>query len=331
MKQYLMKLLEHGQLSPEETRQIMLNITREKYPEVQIAALLALIQSRGATPEEAEGFRQAMMETGLKVDLEGRKAIDIVGTGGDGKNTFNISTCTCFVVAGAGYQVAKHGNFSATSVSGASTVLQMHGVRFTADHAKLLESIDRSGVAFLHAPLFALAMKYVGPIRKSLGFPTVFNLLGPLINPAEPEYNMLGVANLELMRIYRSILSGKGAKFSLVNSLDGYDEISLTGDFKVSTPAGERIYSPSELGLPASRPEELGGGSSPEDAARIFDEVLEGRGGAARSNTVIANAAFAIHTIKPECPLPDCIAEARESLESGKALGCFRKFVEINS
>lgn|SRR5574344_287206 len=331
MKQYLTKLLNHEQLSSEETDTIMLNITKGMYPDTQIAALLALIQARGVTVDEILGFRNAMMQTRLPIDLSGYDAIDIVGTGGDGKNTFNISTCACFLVAGAGYKVAKHGNFAATSVSGASTVLQQHGVKFSDNEGRLLQSLDESGVTYFHAPLFAKAMKFVGPVRKSLGFPTVFNLLGPLINPGQPKFQLLGVSNLEQMRLYTEVLGKLGIGYTVVSSLDGYDEISLTWDFKVATPKYEKVYHPEGLGFAISNPRELSGGETPEDAAKVFDKVLAGTATTSQMETVIANAAFAINTLTPGKSLADSVAEARESLESGKALASFKKFVEINS
>jgi anthranilate phosphoribosyltransferase len=330
MKQYLLRLLKQGTLSSDETKEILLNITQEKYPQAQIAALLTILQMRGVVTDELIGFREALMQTRLPVDFSPYKPIDIVGTGGDCKNTFNISTCACFVVAGAGYKVAKHGNYAATSVSGASTVMEQHGVKFTNDNDKLIRSMEECNIAYLHAQLFNPAMKFVGPTRKQLQFPTVFNLLGPIVNPCMPSYQLLGVANLSQMRLYCEVLTRLGVGFSVITSLDGYDEISLTGDFKVCTSDYEHIYSPEDLGLSRTEPEDLYGGSTPEEAAAVFDSVLEGTAGKSRIQTVLANAGFAIHTLDPSKPIADCIAEARESLESGKALRTLRKFIEIN-
>ena len=235
MKEILLKLKNGETLTTQETYEIMLGINEGRFTEIQIAAMLAMMEMRGTTVDELLGFRKGLLETRIAVDLSEFSPIDIVGTGGDGKNTFNISTCACFVVAGAGYHVAKHGNFGATSVRGASNVIQEHGVIFTNNREKLARSIEKSGVAYLHAQLFHPAMKNIAPVRKALQVPTVFNLLGPLINPATPEYQLLGVANLEQMRFYTNTLRKTGTYFTVVTSIDGYDEISLTDEVKVMT------------------------------------------------------------------------------------------------
>lgn len=235
MKAILTRLFNHEELTSEETKQILLNITKEMYPEAQIAALLTAFQMRSITVDELIGFREALMETRLPIDFAPYRPIDIVGTGGDGKNTFNISTCACFVVAGAGYKVAKHGNYGATSVSGASNVIEQHGVRFTNNPDTLKRSMEECNIAYLHAQLFNPAMKFVGPVRKTLGVRTLFNLLGPLVNPCCPAYQLLGVADLSQMRLYTNVFYKLGIDFAVVNSLDSYDEISLTDEFKVMT------------------------------------------------------------------------------------------------
>ncbi len=331
MKAFLTNLIEGGTLSREDTHEIMVNITKEKYSEQQIAALLMGIQMQGATVDELLGFRDGLLETGKAIDLSPYETLDIVGTGGDGKNTFNISTCSAFVIAGAGYKVSKHGNVSATSVSGASDVIAAHGVKFSADHDQLVHSIEKSGVAYFHAPLFAYGMKYVGPTRRALQVPTCFNLLGPLVNPCRPKYNFLGTANLAQMRLYVSVLQKIGTKFGVVSSYDGYDEISLTGQFKVTTNTAEKVMTATDLGLSATKPESLYGGSTKNEAVRIFDNVLNGTSTEAQKEVVIANAAMAIGTVEQEKSNDDCVAMARESLDSGKALSAFKKFVEINS
>ena len=324
------KLLRHEELSSDETRQILLDITEEKYPSEQIASLLAMLQLRGVSIDELLGLRQALMETGVPVDLSPYKPIDIVGTGGDGKNTFNISTCSCFVVAGAGYKVAKHGNYAATSVSGASTVMQQHGVVFKSDRDSLLRSIEESNMVYLHAQLFAKAMKFVGPVRKAVQFPTVFNLLGPMINPCRPAYQLLGVANLEQMRLYVNALNRLGIRYAVVNSLDGYDEISLTSEFKIATPDYEHLYRPEDLGFKTVSQSSLYGGDTAEKAAKIFDDVLENKATPAQKQAVVANSAAVIKVMEPQKSFEECVSIALESVESGKALGCFRKFLEIN-
>ena len=330
MKTILTRLFNHEELTAEESRQILLNISRGMYPEAQIAALLTVFQMRGITVDELTGFREALMETRVPIDFAPYRPIDIVGTGGDGKNTFNISTCACFIVAGAGYKVAKHGNYGATSVSGASNVIEQHGVRFTNNPDILKRSMEECNIAYLHAQLFNPAMKTVGSVRKALGVRTLFNLLGPLVNPCKPAYQLLGVADLSQMRLYTNVFYKLGIDFAVVNSLDNYDEISLTDEFKVMTRNYERIYRPQALGFSAVRPEELSGGACKEDAALIFDNVLNNRAEAAQTQCVIVNAAFAIQVMEPEKEIEECIAIARESLESGRALKTLKKFIEIS-
>lgn len=332
MKEVLNKMLNHEELSRTETRDIIVGITKDEFPTEQITALLTGLQMRGVTVDELLGFRDGILATGVKAILDCDKYIDVVGTGGDRKNTFNISTTSCFVIAGAGYKVAKHGNYAATSVSGASNVIHHHGVKFTADIDKLNRSINEAGIVYLHAQLFASAMKFVGPIRKALQFPTVFNLLGPLVNPSQPKAQLLGVANLDQMRLYRQVYQKLGIDYGIVNSIDGYDEISLTGDFKVATNNYERVFSPADLGFVPATPEELVGGANEDEAAEIFDAVLENRALQAQKNVVLANAAFGIQVMeKGMKSIEECVEIARESIDSGKALATFRKFAEINS
>lgn len=326
------RLLNHEELQREETKNLLVAITQGELNDPEIAALLTAIQMRGITVEELLGFRDGILETGVPVPLQCDRYIDVVGTGGDRKNTFNISTTACFVIAGAGYKVAKHGNFSATSVSGASNVIKNHGVMFTDDADKLNRSLDECGIVYLHAQLFAKAMKFVGAIRKALPFPTFFNLLGPIINPSKPQCQLLGVANLNQMRLYQQVYQRIGIDYGIVNSIDGYDEISLTSDFKVTTNDYERVFKPADLGFNIARPEELVGGATEEEAAQIFDAVLQGTALQAQKNIVMANAAFAIQVLeKGKKSIEECIDIARESLDSGKALSTFRRFVEINS
>lgn len=325
------RLLNHEELQREETKNLLIAITQGELNDPEIAALLTAIQMRGITVEELLGFRDGILETGVPVPLHCDRYIDVVGTGGDRKNTFNISTTACFVIAGAGYKVAKHGNFSATSVSGASNVIKNHGVMFTDDADKLNRSLDECGIVYLHAQLFAKAMKFVGAIRKALPFPTFFNLLGPIINPSKPQCQLLGVANLNQMRLYQQVYQRIGIDYGIVNSIDGYDEISLTSDFKVTTNDYERVFKPADLGFNIARPEELVGGATEEEAAQIFDAVLQGTALQAQKNIVMANAAFAIQVLeKGKKSIEECIDIARESLDSGKALSTFRRFVEIN-
>ena len=332
MKTILDRVLAREVLSRTDTRDILIAITRGEIPPEQISALLTALQMRGITAQELLGFRDGILETGVPVPLDCDRYIDVVGTGGDRKNTFNISTTSCFVIAGAGYRVAKHGNFAATSVSGASNVIAHHGIRFTDDIAKLNRSINECGIVYLHAQLFARAMKFVGPIRKALQFPTCFNLLGPLVNPSQPQSQLLGVASLPQMALYRDVYREIGIDYGIVHSLDGYDEISLTGEFRVATDRYEKTFRPEDLGFAPAKPEELVAGATEEEAAAIFDSVLENRALPAQKNIVLANAAFAIQVLeKGEKSLEDCIAAARESIDSGRALAVFRKFAELNS
>lgn len=331
MKQILIRLFNHEILTREEACRLLQDITRGRYNDTQIAALLTVFQMRGVKVDELIGFRDALLSTRIPIDLSAYQPIDIVGTGGDGKNTFNISTCACFVVAGAGYRVAKHGNYGATSVSGASNVMELHGVKFTNDAQRLIRSIENCNMAYLHAPLFNPAMKTVAAIRKALGVRTLFNLLGPLINPCLPAYQLLGVADLPQMRLYTNTLQRLGIGFAVVNNLDGYDEISLTDEFKVMTNRYETIYRPADLGFSITRQEELYGGDTPQEAARIFDNVLENRATKAQTDCVLINASFAIQAVEPMKRIEECVAIARESLESGKALKTFRKFIELNA
>ncbi|MCL1625229.1 anthranilate phosphoribosyltransferase [Bacteroides caecicola] len=331
MKQILIRLFNHEILTHEEACRLLQDITRGRYNDTQIAALLTVFQMRGVKVDELIGFRDALLSTRIPIDLSAYQPIDIVGTGGDGKNTFNISTCACFIVAGAGYRVAKHGNYGATSVSGASNVMELHGVKFTNDAQRLIRSIENCNMAYLHAPLFNPAMKTVAAIRKALGVRTLFNLLGPLINPCLPAYQLLGVADLPQMRLYTNTLQRLGIGFAVVNNLDGYDEISLTDEFKVMTNRYETIYRPADLGFSIARQEELYGGDTPQEAARIFDNVLENRATKAQTDCVLINASFAIQAVEPMKRIEECVAIARESLESGKALKTFRKFIELNA
>ncbi len=331
MNLILSNLFEHKSLSREEARDIMLNIADGKYNDNQLSAFMTVFLMRSITPDELTGFRDAILQRRVAIDLGNSNAIDIVGTGGDGKNTFNISTASCFVVAGSGRKVVKHGNYGASSVSGASNVLEQHGVKFTADEDKLRRSLEESGVAFLHAPFFSPALKSVGPVRKSLKMRTFFNMLGPLVNPTLPKNQLLGVYNLKLMRLYRYIAQNEGINCTIVHSLDGYDEISLTSPFKVVNNHEEMVLEAADLGLTGGTQDDLYGGETVEQASAIFDDVLAGRASDAKKNCVIANAAFAIHTLEPEVSIREAVRQSRESLESGSALDRFKKFVALNS
>ena len=331
MKKYLMKMVGGQSLTRQETHDILVGITQEKYNDCQIASLLMSIQTRGVTVDELLGFRDGLLETGKSVDLDDFDTIDIVGTGGDGKNTFNISTCAAFVIAACGYKVTKHGNGSATSVSGASNVLEAHGVKFTADRDSLARSLEKTNICYLHAPLFAYGMKFVGPIRKAMGIPTCFNLLGPLVNPCRPKNSLHGTADQDIQRLYVNIHQKIGDNYGVVTSYDGYDEISLTSGFKLVTNYFEKVFTPKDLGLDYLDKEDLYGGDTAQEAWKIFDSVLDGTASQARKDVIIANAACGIAVMDRNKSISDSIEMAREALESGRALETFKKFVELNS
>ncbi len=331
MKRVLTRLFEHQYLEREQAKQILADIANGKYNNEQISAFITIFLMRSISVEELVGFRDALLSMCTPVDLSEYKPVDIVGTGGDGKNTFNISTASCFVLAGAGYNVTKHGNYSATSVSGSSNVLEQHGVKFTKDIEILRRSLDECNIAYLHAPLFNPAMKSVAPIRKSLGVRTFFNILGPLINPAKPTFQLLGVYNLSLFRLYRYTYEAGNMPFAIVHSIEGYDEISLTSEFKVIMCGKENVYTPEMIGMKPCNGRDLWGGNTVKAASVIFDNIMNNSATQAQHNCVLANSAFAIRVICPEKSIEECIAEARESLESGNALKTFKKFIEINS
>ncbi len=330
MKEILQYLFDHKTLTREDARDVLSNISSGKYNDPEIAAFVSVYLMRSITVEELSGFRDALLDLCIPIDLSEYDAIDVCGTGGDGKNTFNISTLTAFVVAGTGAKVSKHGNYSVSSNCGSSNVMEYFGYRFSSDLPKLKKEIETTGICFLHAPLFNPAMKNVAPVRKSLRMKTFFNMLGPMVNPSFPSGQLIGVFSLDVARLYNYIYQESGVNFTIVHSLDGYDEISLTGPFKAYNNHWERIFQPGDLDMLTVDPGEINGGDTVEEAAAIFRSVLEGKGTAARKNAVIANAAFALQALKgEEAGMEDCIGEARESLESGKALEVFKKLISI--
>ena len=332
MRHTLNRLFNHQQLDRNEAREVLTRMSAGEYNDSQIAAFISVFLMRSISIDEFLGFADALLELRTNVDnLGAYNPIDIVGTGGDNKNTFNISTLSCFTVAAAGYKVAKHGNYGATSVSGASTVMEQHGVKFTNDVSKLEASLDKFNIAYLHAPLFNNALKVVAPIRKALGVRTFFNMLGPVVNPIKPKRTVLGVFNLKMARMYSYTYQQTDVDYAIVHSLDGYDEISLTGDFKVITRNQELVISPEQIGLKKIQEQDLYGGETAEEAAAIFDNVINNTATEAQKNAVIANSAFAIQTIEPQLSIEECIAKAREAIESGKLKGTFRKFIEFNN
>jgi len=329
MKKVLQKLFEHKVLTRDEAKDIMLNIAKGIYNEVELTTFITVYLMRSITIDELQGFRDGLLELALPVDLEGYEVMDIVGTGGDGKNTFNISTLACFIVAGTGKKVAKHGNYGATSVSGASNVMETLGYQFKSQNEKLKKELDETAFTFLHAPLFHPALKMVAGIRKSLGFRTFFNMLGPMVNPANPCFQLIGVYNLEMARIYNYLLQQTGKSFTIIHSLDGYDEISLTSDTKVITNKGEKILSAEQIGKRIVSPIDISGGTTVAEAAKIFMTILKGEGTWSQNAVVLANAAMALHCSDDFTSYDDAYYTAVESLESGKAYQSFQKLISL--
>jgi len=325
MKNILGHLFEYKVLSKEQAKEILIGISSGQYSNSEIASFLTIYAMRSITVEELEGFRDAMLEMCLRVDLSAFDPIDVCGTGGDGKDTFNISTLSCFVVAGTGQRVAKHGNHGVSSMCGSSTVLEFLGAKFTNDKSILERQIDEAGVCFLHAPLFHPAMKNVAPVRRELGIKTFFNMLGPMVNPASPGKQLVGVFSLELARLFAYLYQQTDKQFLVVHALDGYDEVSLTGAFKIITAHTEQVLTPSHLGLDTLRASELSGGETVEASAKIFMNVLNNEATSAQKQAVLANSALALHCANPELTLLDAVEMARESLESKKALQSFKK------
>ncbi|MBT1711301.1 anthranilate phosphoribosyltransferase [Fulvivirgaceae bacterium PWU5] len=326
MKQVLTDLIEHRSLSRETAHQVLVDLTSGNVNLSQIAAFMTVYMMRSITVDELQGFRDAMLELCLPVKFD-QPVIDVCGTGGDSKNTFNISTLSSFVVAAAGQPVAKHGNYGVSSVSGSSNLLEYFGYKFTNDIDSLKQSLDRANICFMHAPLFHPAMKNVAPIRKELGVKTFFNMLGPMVNPAFPQRQLVGVFSLELARQYGYLYQNTDKQFVILHSLDGYDEISLTGDFKYFSNRGERMAAPADLGLPRLTVADLKGGDTVEEAAKVFMRVLEGKGTAAQNAVVTANAGMALYAANQAAGLPAALERASEALKSGKALASFKKLV----
>jgi len=329
MKKVLQYLFEYKSLDREKAKEVLLNISKGVYNEHEITAFMTVYLMRSVTIAELQGFRDALLELCVNVELDGLKVTDIVGTGGDGKNTFNISTLSCFIVAGTGRKVAKHGNYGATSISGASNVIEQLGYKLSNNTSKLKQELDTANFCFMHAPLFHPALKIVAPIRKNLGVRTFFNMLGPMVNPATPAYQLIGVYNLEMARIYNYMLQETGQKFTIIHALDGYDEISLTGDTKVVTNLGERIMTPEELGKRMVLPSDIYGGNTPEEAAAIFVKVLKGEGSWAQNAVVLANAAMGLFNTGDYAAYNHAFQDAVESLESKRAYGAFIKLISV--
>ena len=327
MKEILQYLFNHNTLSKSEAKAILTEIAQNKFNENEVTAFVTVFLMRSITLEEMEGFQEALLRLSVPADLETHDLVDIVGTGGDGKNTFNISTLASFVVAGAGQKVAKHGNYGVSTISGSSNVLEELGYQFKTNSEDLRRDLEKSDICFLHAPIFHPALRSVAPLRKGLGLRTFFNILGPLVNPAKPKFSMIGVYSLEIARIYQYLLQKNEENFLLVHALDGYDEISLTSDTKIFDKTGEYIFSAEELGFKNIDQESIFGGNTKQDAARIFRNILEGNGTYEQNSVVIANATMALKNTEKFGSYEDCLALAKESLESGKALQCLKNLL----
>ena len=327
MKDILNNLYQHKRLSRATAKQILIDIAGEKYNDAHLASFMTVFMMRPITVDELSGFRDALKELAIKVDLSDYNTIDIVGTGGDGKDTFNISTLTSFVVAGTGQKVAKHGNYSVSSQSGSSDMLESFGYEFTNDEAILKSHLEKANICFLHAPKFHPAMKAVSPTRKALKLKTFFNMLGPLVNPSSPQNQLLGTFNLEVARLYNYILQEEGSNYGIVHALDGYDEISLTGGFKLFSKEGEQLITPESLGMQSVKQSDIYGGKSVADAAKIFKSILNGEGTEAQNKVVLTNAAFALKIVNADKGFETAYAEAKDSLLGGKAKECLNKLI----
>ncbi len=327
MKEILQRLFTKETLSEKEAYDTLVHISEGQYNDAQVTAFMTVFMMRPVTIDELYGFRAALLSLCVPVDLGTDQVIDLCGTGGDGKHTFNISTLASFVVAGAGYKVAKHGNYGVSSVSGSSNVLEMLGYQFTNNVGELKNQLDRAGICFMHAPLFHPAMKSVAPIRKALGMKTFFNLLGPLVNPAKPKYQCTGVFSPEIANLYQKVLVKAKKQFTVIHSIDGYDEISLTAPVLIKTTNSNKIVYPQEFGMSALLPNELVGGNNVQEAADIFMKILRGDGNAAQNNVVIANAGMAIQCMKPKQSLEHCMDAAKVSLLSKKAQKTLEKLL----
>lgn len=327
MKQTLNKLFEHQTLSEKDAYNILTRIGKGDFNQSQIAAFLTVFLMRNISVNELKGFQNALLDLCLKIDLSDFNTIDVCGTGGDGKDTFNISTLSAFVIAGAGYKVAKHGNYGVSSSCGSSNVLEYLGYQFTNDEATLQKQIDNTNFCMMHAPLFHPAMKNVGPIRRELGIKTFFNMLGPLVNPSFPQNQLVGVFNLEVARIYNYLIQNSGKTYTILHSLDGYDEISLTGKFKAFSNSGEALLSAEDIGFKTHKQSDIYGGTTVKSSAKIFVDILQNNSTKQQQNVVLANASFAIKCFEPNKSLADCTTIARESLVSGKAYEVLKKII----
>lgn len=329
MKAILNDLYQHKRLSKSESKQVLIDIASEKYNDAHLASFMTVFMMRPISVQELSGFREALLDLAIKVDFSEYNTIDIVGTGGDGKDTFNISTLTSFIVAGTGQKVAKHGNYSVSSKSGSSDMLASFGYQFTNDQNTLKNHLEKANICFLHAPKFHPAMKAVGPTRKALALKTFFNMLGPLVNPSSPKNHLLGTFNSEIARLYNYILQEEDINYGIIHTLDGYDEISLTGPFKMFTKKGELLINPEDLGQKRIKQSEIFGGNNIEAAANIFKLIINAKGTEAQNNVVLTNAAFALKIIDQTKSYEDAFEEAKISLLDLKAKQTLDKLIQL--
>jgi len=328
MKKVLQYLFDGNILSAEEAENILTKIGQDNYSEIEISSFLTVFLMRPITADELKGFRNALLNLAIRVDLADFDTIDVCGTGGDEKNTFNISTLTAFVLAGAGFKVAKHGNYGVSSSCGSSNLLEYFGYKFSNDESKLKLEIDKTGITFLHAPLFHPAMKYVAPVRRTLKLKTFFNKLGPMVNPSMPQNQLVGVYDLQVLHLYKKVYENSQTNHTIVHALDGYDEISLTGEVAYVSNNSEGKLKPGDFGFAPLKPAELYGGNTVEEAAVIFKNVLENKATEAQKNAVLANAALGIKTIEPEKELSGCVEKAKDSIDSGNAYEVFKQLID---
>lgn len=331
MREILNHLFEHKTLTRLEAEKVLTNIAKGNYSESEIAAFLTVYLMRSITVEELTGFRDALLNLCIRIDLSDFEPMDVCGTGGDGKDTFNISTLTTFVLAGAGIKIAKHGNYGVSSTCGSSNILEYFGYKFSTDSEKLKNEIDKSGVCFLHAPLFNPAMKNVAPVRKALKIKTFFNMLGPMVNPSFPSKQLIGVYSLELARLYNYLYQQSSMKYMIIFSLDGYDEVSLTSDFKYILNGVEQIVSPESLNYKRSSQSELSGGKSVPEAASVFIKILKGEGTRTQNDVITANSQMALKCYYPSKSFEECREIASVSISSGMAYKSFIKLIELQS
>ena len=329
MKDIINKLSSHNTLSKDEAKEVLLNISKGKYNNSHSSSFLTIFMMRNITLEELQGFKEALLELCIKIDLSDYNTIDLCGTGGDNKDTFNISTLSAFVTAGAKVNVSKHGNYGVSSSCGSSNVLEFLGIKFSNNKDFLKKSIEKSGICILHAPLFHPAMKNVAPIRKELGLKTFFNILGPLVNPSFPKNQIVGVFNLELVRLYSYLFQKTNKNYAIIHSLDGYDEISLTGNVKIITRNEENIFSPQDLSLQKLNSKSINGGETIKESAKIFMNILQNKGTKSQNQVIFANAGLAISTAL-NISIEDGIEKAKEALKSNKAFEAFNKLKNLS-